>query len=108
MARIEISEENYLKFSDGTRIFTEYSPECCEYNFADFECLDTEAINYDFDTKSLRFEPTDYGFRFGDKSERMFFVPCYSVQNGYYSNFIDVYLNDKLVLNGVECELDLQ
>jgi hypothetical protein len=33
----------------------------------------------------------------------MFFVPCYSSQNGYYSSDIDVYLNGVL-----QCSLDCE
>jgi hypothetical protein len=33
----------------------------------------------------------------------MYFVPCYSEQNGYYSNDIDILLDGWKVLN-VECE----
>lgn len=32
----------------------------------------------------------------------MVFVPCYSEQNGYYSSDVDIYYNDKKVLN-VDC-----
>lgn len=33
---------------------------------------------------------------------RMFFVPCYSEQNGYYSRDVDIYFNDEKVL-GLRC-----
>jgi hypothetical protein len=33
----------------------------------------------------------------------MFFVPCYSEQNGYYSSDIDIYLNGELYTH-FECE----
>ena len=43
------------------------------------------------------------GFRFGD-NQAMFFVPCYSEQNGYYSSDVDIYYNGNAVLN-VEAEM---
>lgn len=97
MAKIIRTEENLIEFSDGTRITCDHDQDCCEWNYADCEQLDDLARGYDFNTTKLTFEAVDgCGFRFGDRPERMFFVPCYSVQNGYYSDDIDVYLNGNL------------
>ena len=46
-------------------------------------------------------ENNDFGFRFGSDHVNMFFVPCYSVQNGYYNSAVDIYYNHKLVLDCV-------
>ena len=35
----------------------------------------------------------------------MFFVPCYSFQNGYYSSDVDIELNGEVVLN-VGCTIE--
>jgi hypothetical protein len=97
MAKIIKTEDNLLEFSDGTRITCDHEPDCCEYNYADFEQLDDLARGYDFNTSKLRFESVEgSGFRFGDHPQRMFFVPCYSDQNGYYSDMIEVYLNGEV------------
>lgn len=102
MAKIVNIEENRIEFSDGTVIHCDHKEEGCEYNYADFLQLDDLARNYNFDTPSLKFEAVeDSGFRFGDSPCRMFFVPCYSCQSGYYSSDIDVYLNGVL-----QCSLD--
>lgn len=104
MAKIITTEENLIEFSDGTRITCDHEQDCCEQNYADCDQLDDLALGYNFNTSKLVFERVDgSGFRFGDRPERMFFVPCYSVQNGYYSCDIDVYLNGKLQIN-LECE----
>ena len=95
MPTIQITEINNeeILFSDGTRITFDHEQDCCENNYADFEQLDDLARNYNFQ-KPLVFESVnEYGFRFGD-SRRMFFVPCYSEQNGYYSDKIDIYYTD--------------
>lgn len=48
----------------------------------------------------MRFEFVDgSGFRFGD-NRMMHFVPCYSDQNGYYSDEIDIYYNGEKVCDG--------
>lgn len=94
MAKIIEIKENYLKFSDGTLIEGDHDQDCCEYNYADFDQLDDIARAYDFNTSKLRFEAVEgSGFRFGDHPYRMFFVPCYSDQNGYYTDELDIYLN---------------
>ena len=104
MARIIKLEENYIEFADGTIIHCDHVQDCCEHNYADCEQLDDLARNYNFDTSKLRFEIVDGGgFRFGDTPFMMFFVPCYSSQNGYYSTDIDVYLNGVL-----QCSFDCE
>ena len=106
MAKIICAEDNLLKFDDGTTIVGDHDQDCCEYNYADFAQLDDIAKNYDFDTSKLMFESIDgSGFRFGDHPSRMFFVPCYSDQNGYYTDEIEIFLNRerKLVFDCEEC-----
>ena len=94
MAKIIELRDNWLKFDDGTIIECDHDQDCCEYNYADFSQLDDIARNYDYKTAKLTFETVDgSGFRFGDHPYRMFFVPCYSEQNGYYTDELDIYLN---------------
>jgi hypothetical protein len=91
------NSEYYLRFyksedyyDEIVTIGYEHEPDCCEYNYADFSQIDEEAYHYNFNEKSFRIETVeDAGFRFGDE-KRMFFVPCYSEQNGYYSSDIDI------------------
>jgi len=65
--------------------------------------LDDIAKITEFDTKNMVFERVEgSGFRFGNEN-KMFFVPCYSEQNGYYSTEIEIYYNDKKVLE-FDCE----
>ncbi len=89
---VNITNEEIL-FSDNSRITFDHYQDCCEWNYADFEQLDDLARCYKFQ-KPLKFEAVNgCGFRFGD-TRRMFFVPCYSVQNGYYTDRIDIYYTD--------------
>lgn len=92
MATIQISHitDEEILFSDDSRITFDHCQDCCEDNFADFEQVDDLARRYKFQ-KPLKFEAVNgCGFRFGD-ARRMFFVPCYSEQNGYYTDQIDIY-----------------
>lgn len=99
VGRVTITEvtDEYIKFSNGSKITFNHEPDCCEYNYADFEQLDDLARSATF-TLPLSFEESDYGFRFGNEY-KMYFVPCYSEQNGYYSNDVDIYFDGRKVLN---------
>ena len=98
-------DENSIVFDNGNSISYDHVPDCCEFNYADFKAIDDTARSLDFD-EDLKFEEVpDSGFRFGNKPENMVFVPCYSSQNGYYSSDVDIYYNEKQVLN-VACEMN--
>lgn len=91
--------EDMIMFDNGDTISFNHCQDCCELNYADFKQLDDIARGTDFATP-LDFESVEEaGFRFGNKPNKMFFVPCYSDQNGYYSSDIDIYYNEKPVLN---------
>lgn len=102
MRIVEVNEE-YIEFSNGKCITYDHVQDCCEHNYADFEQLDDLARNYEFGDE-LYFESVEeQGFSFGDV-RRMFFVPCYSEQNGYYNDCINVYYDGKRVIDGLVCE----
>ena len=102
----EVTEE-YILFDNGDRITYDHEQDCCESNYADFEQLDDIARTTDFDTPIEFEDAEEYGFRFGNNDGRMFFVPCYSHQNWYYSNDVDIYYNGELVLNTLGEEIIL-
>lgn len=87
-------------FTDGSKLTYGHKQDCCENNYADFKQIDDLALSYSFKTP-LKFELCDEGFRFGD-GQKWVFVPCYSEQNGYYSNQIDIIYNNELVFN-IDC-----
>ena len=79
-----------ITFDNGNFIEYYHEADCCEDNYADFKQLDDIAKKHNFD-ENLKFEAVDgFGFRFGNRKQ-MFFVPCYSEQNGYYSSNIEIY-----------------
>ena len=104
MSKIKVvrAEQEYLEFSDGSTITSRHEADCCEYNYADFSAIDDLAREWEFEHPIL-FEESEYGFRFGNK-DKMVFVPCYSDQNGFYSDSVDIYYNDKPVFERLECQ----
>lgn len=99
MRILEVTDEKIL-FDNGKAITYYHSKDCCENNYADFEQLEEAALEYDFNDE-LRFEFVDNaGFRFGDE-RLMFFVPCYSDQNGYYSTGVEILYDEEVVLRGL-------
>lgn len=99
----EVTTEQIL-FDNGYKITYGHEPDCCESNYADFDQLDDIARDTVFDEDLTFEEVPESGFRFGNNNGKMFFVPCYSDQNGYYSSDVEIFLNGKSVL-GVGCEL---
>ena len=92
-----------ITFDNGSEITFDPVPVYCEYNYAAFKQIEERALEIEFDEK-LIFEAVEgCGFRFGSKETEMFFIPCYSEKNGYYSSDIDIFYNNKRVLN-LECE----
>lgn len=90
-------------YFDNNKAITYYhDQDCCEHNYADFEQIDDLALTTEFD-EELKFEEIENsGFRFGNEN-KMFFIPCYSKQNGYYSSDIEIYYNGNMMLN-FNCE----
>ena len=104
MKIVSITDEKIL-FDNGNTITFDHVPDCCELNYADFNSLDDIARATDFDP-NLEFVPQDdAGFLFGNTLSKMFFVPCYSYQNGYYTRNLDVYYNNKKVLS-MDCQFE--
>lgn len=88
-------ERELLILKDGTRISSEYSQDCCEYNVADFTALkDTTFEDENITKGNLQLELVEgYGFRING-----YFVPCYSYQNGYYGSEMDILVDGVRVL----------
>ena len=104
--RIKQVYDDGIEFDNGKFIHTWHNPCCCEENYADFTQLEEDALTYDFN-EDLKFEEVaGSGFRFGDE-RRMFFIPCYSIQNGYYSMDVEVWYDGKQMLEA-EAEWQLK
>ena len=91
--------DDYILFDNNSTITFDHEQDCYEWNYADFAQLDdiTRAVEFE---RPLEFQACEgQGFLFGNRPDKMFFVPCYSSQNGYYSTGVDIYYNGELVLN---------
>lgn len=75
---------DYIEFDDGTTIEFTHDQDCCEHNYADLEALDDTGFA---ESKFILIvaEVVDCGVRLNQ-----YFIPCYSAQNGYYSNGVDM------------------
>lgn len=91
--------DSYILFDNDNVITFDHDQTCCEWNYADFEQLDDIARATEFDP-NLEFEALpEEGFLFGNRPNKMFFIPCYSSQNGYYSDEITILYNYNTVLS---------
>ena len=97
--KIKSVTDDIIKFDNGNYIYFDHDADCCEWNYADFSILTPNTVNYDYDfSPNLEFKfIEDLGFCFGS-NDRWIFIPCYSEQNGYYTDEIDIYYKGKRVL----------
>jgi len=82
--RIKEIQEDKIVFDNGTELSDYHESSCCEHVYADFKNLRDQVgiMNAQF-ANDLEKEielVKDSGFRLRDC-----FVPCYDIQNGYYS-----------------------
>ena len=94
-----------IEFDNGYKITFDHDQDCCEYNYADFNQLEDTGIEKEVFDSDLKFEETAHGFRFGNLG-KMYYIPCYSCQNGYYTCDVDIYYNGILVLSTIREWID--
>lgn len=72
-----------IKLKDGTTISDYHCQDCCETVYADWDALeDTTFDPNEITIETLEIDTNpDEGFRING-----YFVPCYNIQNGYYSS----------------------
>ena len=97
--KIKEVNENAILFDNGNTITFDHCQDCCEHNYADFSQLEELAFETEFDEDLVFEEVEKSGFRFGNRNGYMFFVPCYSEQNGYYTTELDIYFNGQHMIN---------
>lgn len=103
--KIKKVAESYIEFDNGKRITDYHSQHCCESNYAGFKQIEEMALKIEF-SENLIFERVEgYGFRFGSVGTHMFFIPCYSEQNGYYSDEVDIVYDNKIVIKDCQCDM---
>lgn len=88
--RIKKVDHCGIVFDNGNILYDSFVRTGCSWNYADWKQVDELALDTTFDEGSFILEHCDCGFRFGNPPINMFFIPCYSEQNGYYDS--DVYI----------------
>jgi len=86
-----------------------HSQDCCEQVYADFSALndtgfenEMKRIKPTFEQVVASIEKLSYGFRVMG-----YFVPCYDIQNGYYSNNLEIRITEKgkkFVIDVSDCQ----
>lgn len=101
MFKITTFDDDILIFSNGDKIECLHYADCCERNWADFSVLSgyPEILEQEYADFSIK--PVDgVGFilileftnKYNIPKKDTVLIPCYSDQNGYYSDDIDVYI----------------
>jgi len=92
MGKVKYITDNEIHFNECLIVEFFHDSDCCENNFADLTALnDTTFMTDEF--KTLIIETCEYGYRVNG-----YFVPCYSIQNGYYSEEVTCSLKNYKVL----------
>lgn len=90
-----------LIFTNGKKITYYHCQDCCEDVYAAFDEIEEVAMEHEFHEPLIFESVKDYGFRFGNK-EYMVSVPCYNIQNGYYSDDLEIKYGMETVIE--DCE----
>lgn len=87
-----------VTFSDGTTICDKHEQDCCEAVYAEWEAL----IEQVFSSSEYR-ELEIWGHGGLGIIINSFTVPCYNIQNGYYSSQLSLIITKQ----GVQTEVDI-
>lgn len=97
---IQAIEEEGILFSDGTRLFTDHEQDCCEQVYADWKYLmpsDVEGLKEITGLEVFVVENAGIRLSFSHPNtlSHPIFVPCYNIQNGYYSSDLSLCFGSK-------------
>ena len=100
--KIEKITEDKILFTNGCSITYYHYQDCCEHVYAAFDEIDDLALEYEFDDAEEFYiwMLDDFGFKFSDGRHSVS-VPCYNIQNGYYSSELDIRVSgfDEVVIS---------
>ena len=105
--KIKNITHEYIEFTNDKKLTYHHDQDCCEYNYADFPILRTYNLSVKtgktIDIFDVEFPDTlaelfaggvaEGGFNIRSNSGDLFFIPCYSEQNGYYSTDLFITLS---------------
>lgn len=95
-----------IKFDNGLELWDHHDQDCCESVYADFSVADSynciagdkSVYDLDFDDKTLLDtieRVCGEGFNLFDREGNSVFIPCYNVQNGWYSSDLSLRYGDQ-------------
>lgn len=82
----EYLQRELLMLRNGA-LASHHEQDCCELVYADFNALDDTTFDKNIDIEDVEIEQVDNGFRING-----YFVPCYNIQNGWYSSYLELRL----------------
>ena len=89
LVKVRNITETYVEFRDGSKIeFYDSGQDCYSTNYADFTSLKDTGFEDNL-YRMIIIETVELGVKING-----YFVPCYSMQNGYYSTQIDIIYKD--------------
>lgn len=89
MVRVTSLDDDGLTFDDGTKLYSDHTPDCCEHHylsFADLTLEDFEGLEFDLSSDTFFEKVEDYGIRLLPVNGQPVSVPGYGYNNGYYSS----------------------
>jgi hypothetical protein len=90
LVKVRTITETYVEFRDGSKIeFYDSGQDCYSDNYADFTSLKDTGFEDNL-YQMIIIERVELGVKING-----YFVPCYSMQNGYYSTMIDIIYKDE-------------
>lgn len=107
---VEIGDEYInLKLEEGfLNISTHHDQDCCEHVYGDFSVLKyhkerllLDRILVRIELKGIMGEGFLICFVFGYEDEKIF-IPCYNYQNGYYSDRLEVVIEDEVETTSID------
>lgn len=119
MKIVKIVSEEKIEFDNGCVMEGCHYQDCCECVYADFDILK----DYNLSTvtgKTINIYEIDFaedienyiervegaGFNIVSRIGEKFFVPCYNIQNGYYSDYLELIIqnnNKNIAINITGC-----
>ena len=89
MKIIKITDDEII-FDNDMTISQDHDQDCCEEVYADFKQLHDTFIMTERFNNGVFVSPHKFGFVIYGDSEYSYYVPCYNIQNGYYSDDLTI------------------
>lgn len=95
MNKITHVEKEFVRFDDGSKLYSNHDSDCCEIHylsFGDLSVADFEGLSFDLSSDGFFRKVEDYGIMLVPVSGHPVPVPGYGFNNGYYSSELTLIL----------------